>query len=767
RIIASFSLSYIPMAPGTALANILLGSSLLLLAYADSSRFSKFYAVIDALLVFFFSFITFMRTFIDFFPDIEDIFLVKHEIFGEVTLGHMSPLTAASLILISFAMLLLVSAKRRKQNIAAGVLACISSFISIFIIIGYFYGMPFHYSGKIIPMALTTAIALLFLGVGTINYVGTDYFPLKLLAGSSARARLMRAFLPVAAAVVIIDGAIYNMLPAGIKINYALFSALSALAVMVFTGILISRTALAIGSAMDKAERDRGLAEDALASEKERLSVTLRSISEGVIATDKEEKVVLINKAAGKLTGWSFEESSGRKLMEIFNIVEAKSRAGYDDPVKEAMTTKKIIEISADNLVISRNGTERIIEGSIAPILDRESKTIGAVVVFRDITEKEEFKKEVLKMEKLESLGILASGIAHDFKNLLTPIVGTISLLKASVNGESKVFELLDDTEKASRRANDLIEQLMTFSKGGTLVKSTASIAEIIKESTLFILSGSRAKCEFNIPGDLWHADVDKTQISQVIQNIIINADHAMPEGGIIKIIAENIYLKENYNLPLEDGKYVKVSVQDSGIGIPQENLARIFDPYFTTKSVGGGLGLAVSYSITKKHGGHITVESKQGEGTTFYIYFPASEKILTGKKDGEEEILFGKGRILIMDDEEMIRNVVGRMLNKLGYEFELANNGAEAVEKYNNAMESGILFDAVIMDLTIPGGMGGEEAVKKLKEINPGIKAIVSSGYSNDPIISNFKEYGFSGVVNKPYTIQELSRVLYEVINR
>jgi CheY-like chemotaxis protein len=381
-------------------------------------------------------------------------------------------------------------------------------------------------------------------------------------------------------------------------------------------------------------------------------------------------------------------------------------------------------------------------------------------------------EQELQKIQKLESIGILAGGIAHDFNNILTAILGNISLAKMEANPKDEIYERLVEAEKASLQAKNLTQQLLTFSKGGAPIKKTESITEVIKDSAEFALRGSNVKCEFFIPNDIWPVEVDKGQISQVISNLIINADQAMPEGGIIKVRVENVApvgavrpCQPVAELPIKDGKYVKIEIEDDGIGIPKEHLPKIFDPYFTTKQKGSGLGLATSYSIIKRHDGYIAVESELGVGTTFYIYLPASSKQILTKKDAEERLILSKGRILVMDDEEVVRDVAGIMLKRIGYDVEFADDGAEALELYKKAEESGQPFDAVIVDLTIQGGMGGEQMIKKLLEIDPNVKAIVSSGYSTDAIMSNFKQYGFSGVVTKPYRIAELSETLYKVL--
>ena len=309
-----------------------------------------------------------------------------------------------------------------------------------------------------------------------------------------------------------------------------------------------------------------------------------------------------------------------------------------------------------------------------------------------------------------------------------------------------------------------MTRQLLIFAKGGAPVKETSSLQKIIKESCLFALHGSKSECEFFLEKDLWSAEVDVGQINQVFDNIIINANRAMPEGGNIKISARNGNIHKRDLLPLKPGKYIGISFEDKGVGISKNHLEKIFDPYFTTKQAGSGLGLATTYSIIKKHEGHITVKSRIGKGTTFQIYLPASEKVLSEKK--EMDIKTGHGRILVMDDEMSLRKMLEMILEKLGYESEIAKDGAEAIRMYKESIETEKPYDAVILDLTIPGGIGGKEAIQKLLEIDPEIKAIVSSGYSDDSVLAKFQEFGFKGILPKPFDIRTLSATLYEVIN-
>ena len=325
---------------------------------------------------------------------------------------------------------------------------------------------------------------------------------------------------------------------------------------------------------------------------------------------------------------------------------------------------------------------------------------------------------------------------------------------------------IVERMEKAAQRAKGLTRQLLTFSRGGAPVRKTASIGEILKDTAGFALRGANVKCEYFLPDNLWSVEVDEEQMSQVVNNLIINANQAMPEGGIIRLCAENIVVHEEDTLPLKKGEYIKVSIEDEGVGIPEKYLQKIFDPYFTTKEKGSGLGLAITYSIVKKHDGYITAESRSGVGTRFCIFLPALSKHMSTKKVSEEKLYSGRGRILVLDDEQDVRDTVMDILSYLGYQGECAKDGDEAIRLYKKAMKSGEAFDAVILDLTIPGGFGGDKVIRELHKIDPKVKAIVSSGYAGDPILSQHKEYGFDDLISKPYKTEELSKVLYFVIN-
>ncbi len=383
----------------------------------------------------------------------------------------------------------------------------------------------------------------------------------------------------------------------------------------------------------------------------------------------------------------------------------------------------------------------------------------------RDISEKKRTEEEILRSQKLESLGILAGGIAHDFNNLLTAVLGNISLTKNHIEPNGKAGEKLEAAAKATSHAQQLTRQLLTFSKGGKPITKLASVSELLREWAGFVLRGSSVALDIDIPDDLWNAVMDEGQIGQVVNNLILNASQAMPNGGVVSVSAENTVLSDGDIPSLPAGMYVKVVVSDTGEGIPEEMQRQVFDPYFTTKTEGAGLGLATSYSIIRKHGGLLTLASEPGKGTSVTFHLPASLDVLSEEGALRPALSRGAGRILVMDDEECIRDMLGELLQSLGYSAEFAEDGERALEVYAHARDEGRPFDAVIMDLTIPGGMGGREAIRRLKAVDPDIKAIVSSGYSNDPVMADFTAFGFSGILPKPYNAAQLSAALADVL--
>lgn len=513
----------------------------------------------------------------------------------------------------------------------------------------------------------------------------------------------------------------------------------------------------------DISERKRS--DEVLAAEKERLAVTLRSINDGVITTDIDGHIILMNRVAEYLSGWRVQDALTRTVNDVFHCLNSQTREPYQLVFEEMVLGERLRSIPNRLVLLTRDGRERIITAYASPIRDRESRFAGIVLVFRDITEQIRIEEDVIRSEKLESIGVLAGGIAHDFNNLLTGILGNISLAQMMAQGDERLKIKLEEAARATERARELATQLLTFSKGGTPVKKTLAVDQIIMDSASFSLRGSNVRCDFRIPEHILPVDVDPTQMNQVINNLILNADQAMPDGGTIHISADNVEINELSNLPLRPGMYVVVSITDEGEGIPSDILPKIFDPYFTTKKRGSGLGLSTVYSVIKRHNGHISLQSEQGKGTTFTLYLPASEHLPESREAPSEILYRGTGKILVMDDEEVIRSVAAEILTHLGYEVVVAEHGDAALIFFEEAIRKGQPFDAVIMDLTIPGGMGGKELIRHLLLLDPNVKAIVSSGYSNDPILAFYQEFGFRGVVIKPYKAEDLSKALHDML--
>jgi PAS domain S-box-containing protein len=519
---------------------------------------------------------------------------------------------------------------------------------------------------------------------------------------------------------------------------------------------------------------------------------------DGVQIVDLGGRIVYSNKAVEEIYGFSADELKGKHVNEM-NADPAYAGQAILPALREAGRW------NGELAVKHKDGREFPIWLSASTVKNDKGEPIAMVGIIRDITERKQteyelrahrehleelvrararellvanerleqeiaerkrIEEDLIRAQKLESLSLLAGGIAHDFNNLLASVMGNISLTMMDFPHESATYQQLASAERAALRARELTLQLLTFSKGGAPVKTYSSIEQVIRDTADFSLRGSKVRLEFSFPEDLWPVEVDQGQMAQVINNLIINADQAMPEGGAITITGENVVLGPYDVLPLDEGNYVRITVRDRGIGIPREYLTKIFDPYFTTKQKGSGLGLAITYSIIRKHEGYISVESQVGEGTTFRIILPAASERRTTSRHREATLVAGTGRILVMDDETDVRKTTGDILTRLGYTVTFAEEGAQAIDLYRRAMEAGTPFDLTIMDLTVPGGMGGKDAVKKLLEIDPRARVIVSSGYSKDPVMAEYGNYGFRGVVAKPFRVKELSETVHRVMN-
>ena len=442
--------------------------------------------------------------------------------------------------------------------------------------------------------------------------------------------------------------------------------------------------------------------------------------------------------------GWN-EQSELYRKDDLEVIKSGKAKLNYEEP----QTTP--------------DGKHITLLTSKVPIRNTSDEIIGLLGIYEDITLRKREETELLRMQKLESLGRLAGGIAHNFNNILMSIIGNISLAQNECSDNSVLAEQLAHAKENCIKAKELSKQFLTFSKGGNPVKEVIDTAKLLEISCQLSLSGTTSVYEHTIAEDLWNIEADAGQIGQVLTNLLINADQAMPGGGKVHIYSRNAVITGLDALPLKNGKYVKISILDQGQGIKGGDLDKIFDPYFTTKDYGTGLGLASAYSIIKQHDGYLGVESTSRSGTTFTMYIPATSAPASKKVPTDSSIIKGEGYILVMDDDKIVLSIVGAMLGQLGYDFEIAEDGETAIDLYEKAMQAGKPFDLVFMDLIVPNGMGGEEAIKKLSAIDPRAKVIVSSAYSNDPILANYKSYGFHGILKKPYALEELSQILQQ----
>ncbi len=493
----------------------------------------------------------------------------------------------------------------------------------------------------------------------------------------------------------------------------------------------------------------------------------LDGIPDGLTLLSPDLEVLWTNPASARAVALEPADMIGKHCYE--------TRHGSTSPCRDCIVQKTFSSGKEMETVVVSKATQRTYELRSVPVRDDEDRIVKVIEIGRDITdqlaaetERIELERKLLHAQKLESLGILAGGIAHDFNNILTGILGNLSLLRTLISGNNQVNDRIVRCEGAVSQARGLASQLLTFAKGGEPVKKTIALRPVIENAVSFALSGSNIAAEFSFADDLWPVAADESQIGQVLHNLLINAHQAMPQGGVIRVEAQNRTLGRDEPLLLTAGSYVGIVIRDQGQGIAPEHLEMIFDPYFTTKPSGSGLGLTSAFSIVKKHDGDIRISSRKGEGTTFEVLLPAVREPVRSEKDPVTQPLSeGNGLVLIMDDEEYIRELLAEMLGVAGYDTDGCTRGEELIQRYRDLADRGQTPDAVIVDLTIRGGMGGLEAAKAILKFDPAARLIVASGYSTDPVMAHFRAYGFMAALAKPFQLEEIHSELAKVIRR
>lgn len=501
----------------------------------------------------------------------------------------------------------------------------------------------------------------------------------------------------------------------------------------------------------------REYAEEQLRESEERWRSLAKNTPNNVSIIDRDGVIQYINRTMPEL---EMDDVVGRKA---YDFVEPDYHKVMREAIEYVFRTGN--GTSYENQALGPGNSISWYNVQVGPV-KQHGQIAFVSLVSTDNTERRRMEEELLKAQKLESIGVLVGGIAHELNNLLTGVIGNISLARVYEDPTEKGIRLAE-AENTSMQIKELIQHLLVFSENEEPILQMVDAERLLRDSASFAMRGTGIECEFSIPEDLWPVEVDEGQMNQAISNLVTNANQAMPEGGTVRISAQNMTMDMTSDLPLEPGTYIRISIEDQGIGIPKRYHEKIFDPFFTTKQAGSGLGLGVARSIIQKHGGHIAVQSELGSGSTFHIYLSASpEQVYISENQAEMRLVTVRGRVLVMDNEALTRELADKMLTNIGYEVTTAINGAEVVEMYRKSMKSRKPFDAVIIDSAISGDAECKNTIQKLMEIDPAVKAIISSSYSRGPMMVKFREYGFKGAVTKPYMITELSRALHEIMS-
>ena len=481
----------------------------------------------------------------------------------------------------------------------------------------------------------------------------------------------------------------------------------------------------------------------------------LDSAPDAILLRDLNGNCIYANETACKEHGYTRDEML---KLSVYQLVAPEVQERISERIKNVLTKGMV---TFDSMHIRKDGTRFPVEVHLSTLKQGDERLILSII--HDASRRKIMEEELMHALKMESVVMMANGIASEFNTLITRIISNLSVLMTETQDRTRQYKLLQETDKIADNARNLVRRLVSFSISGAPVKKTSAVATLLKDTANFMLSGSNIWCNFFISDDLYPVELDQAQFVQALSNVVLNASQSMPKGGIINITARNIHLEENEISNLADGNYVRISIEDKGHGISPENLQRIFDPYFTTRQDRIGLGLSIAYSILRNHGGTITVHSELGKGSSFDMYLPVSPQKSTAEPLASKPPYSG-ARILVVDDEEVVRNAGKRLLGRLGYDnVDFASEGNETLNKYRESMEAGKPYDIVIIDLTIPGEPGGKQVVQKLIEMDPLANIIVSSGYFNDPIVTDFHRYGIKGVLAKPYRLEELELLLHE----
>ncbi|MBZ0268890.1 PAS domain S-box protein [bacterium] len=504
---------------------------------------------------------------------------------------------------------------------------------------------------------------------------------------------------------------------------------------------------------------ERQAAESARRESERRFRAVFETAADAIFLKDTECRYVLVNPVVEEMHGLPHEEIRGRTDAELLGAPWAEHSRATDERVLRGETVE-------EDHVEPVHGRERLLHVVKVPMFDEQGRISGLCGVARDITDRRRLEEELARADKLDSIGVLAGGIAHDFNNILTATLGNLSLARLSSDLSPEVAELLREAEEASLRARGLTQQLLTFSKGGAPILEILSPVGITRDVATFTLRGSNVKCEFDFADDCRAIEADPGQWNQVVSNLVLNADQAMPGGGRVALTLRNVELDRGDDIPLPPGRYVRLTVRDHGVGIPEEHLRRVFDPFFTTKQRGNGLGLSSVHAIVRRHRGHVSARSDPGWGTEMTVHLPAADRPAAPHASAREGLPRGSGHVLVMDDQEGVRRLAQVILERQGYDVVAVDEGAKAVRRHTEAARAGHPFDLLILDLTVPGGMGGLDALKRIRTLDPGIRAIVSSGYSTDPVMADHRDAGFQGRVAKPYQASDLLLAVADVLS-